>query len=53
MYIVGIDIGKNHHEASIDSFLIAEVIRFGQFTTTSMADENILAMWQLCRVTGW
>ena len=34
---------------SIDSFLIAEVIRFGQFTTTSMADENILAMWQLCR----
>ncbi|MBP3507603.1 MAG: IS110 family transposase [Lachnospiraceae bacterium] len=34
---------------SIDSFLIAEVIRFGQFTTTSMADENILALRQLCR----
>lgn len=34
---------------SIDSFLIAEVLRFGQFTTTSMADENILAMRQLCR----
>ena len=34
---------------SIDSFLIAEMIRFGQFTTTSMADENILAMRQLCR----
>ena len=34
---------------SIDSFLIAEVIRFGQFTTTSMADESILAMRQLCR----
>ena len=34
---------------SIDSFLIAEVIRFGQFTTISMADENILAMRQLCR----
>lgn len=34
---------------SIDSFLIAEVIRFGQFWTTSMADENILAMRQLCR----
>ena len=33
---------------SIDSFLIAEVIQFGQFTTTSMADENILAMRQLC-----
>ena len=34
---------------SIDSFLIAEVIRFGQFGTTSMAGENILAMRQLCR----
>lgn len=34
---------------SIDSFLITEVIRFGQFGTTSMADENILAMRQLCR----
>lgn len=34
---------------SKDSFLIAEVIRFGQFTTTSMADEDILAMRQLCR----
>ena len=34
---------------SIDSFLIAEVIRFGQFWTPSMADENILAMRQLCR----
>ena len=34
---------------SINSFLIAEVIRFGQFGTTSMADENILAMRQLCR----
>ena len=34
---------------SIDSFFIAEMIRFGQFGTTSMADENILAMRQLCR----
>ena len=34
---------------SIDSFLIAEVIRFGQLETTSIADENILAMRQLCR----
>ena len=34
---------------SIDSLLIAKVIRFGQFGTTSMADENILAMRQLCR----
>ena len=35
---------------SIDSFLIAEVIRFGQLGTTSMADENILAMRQICRI---
>lgn len=32
-----------------DSFLIAEVIRFGQFTSTALADENLLAMRQLCR----
>lgn len=32
-----------------DSFLIAEVIRFRQFATTSLADENLLAMRQLCR----
>ncbi len=34
---------------SKDSFLIAEVIRFGQFTTTALADENLLALRQLCR----
>lgn len=34
---------------SKDSFLIAEVIRFGQFTTTSMANEDILSLRQLCR----
>ena len=34
---------------SKDSFLIAEVIRFGQFTTTSLANENLLSMRQLCR----
>ena len=34
---------------SKDSFLIAEVIRFGKFTTTKLADENILSMRQLCR----
>ena len=34
---------------SKDSFLIAEVIRFGQFTTTTLADERLLAMRQLCR----
>lgn len=31
------------------SFLIAEVIRLGQFTTTTLADERLLAMCQLCR----
>ncbi len=34
---------------SKDSFLIAEVIRFGQFTTTALAYKNLLAMGQLCR----
>ena len=34
---------------SKDSFLIAQVIRFGQFSTTSLADENLLTMRQLCR----
>ena len=34
---------------SKDSFLIAEVIRFGQFTTTALADEKLLTMRQLCR----
>lgn len=34
---------------SKDSFLIAEVIRFGKFTTTKLADDDILSMRQLCR----
>lgn len=34
---------------SKDSFLIAQVIRFGQFTTTSLADEDLLSLRQLCR----
>ena len=34
---------------SKDSFLIAEVIRFGKFTTTKLTDEDILSMRQLCR----
>ena len=34
---------------SKDSFLIAEVIRFGQFTTTTLADDNLLSLQQLCR----
>ncbi|MBB6716822.1 IS110 family transposase [Clostridium gasigenes] len=32
-----------------DSFIIAEVIRFGRFTTTQLADEKLLSLRQLCR----
>jgi transposase len=32
-----------------DSFLIAETIRIGRFSTTELADEDILSMRQLCR----
>lgn len=32
-----------------DSFIIAEVIRFGRFTTTQLTDEKILSLKQLCR----
>lgn len=32
-----------------DSFIIAEIIRFGRFTDTQLADENTLALKQLCR----
>jgi transposase len=32
-----------------DSFLIAETIRIGRFSHTALADEDILAMRQLCR----
>lgn len=34
---------------SKDSFLIAETIRIGRFSTTALADEDILSMRQLCR----
>lgn len=32
-----------------DSFIIAEIIRFGRFTETQLADENTVALRQLCR----
>lgn len=32
-----------------DSFLIAETIRIGRFSSTELADEDILALRQLCR----
>lgn len=32
-----------------DSFIIAEVIRFGRFTTTQLADDKLLSLRQLCR----
>ena len=34
---------------SIDAFIIAEVIRFGRFTTTSLAEEDMLALRNLSR----
>ena len=32
-----------------DSFIIAEIIRFGRYTETQLSDENTLALRQLCR----
>ena len=32
-----------------DSFLIAETIRIGRFSSTALADEDVLSMRQLCR----
>ena len=34
---------------AIDSFIIAEVIRFGRFTTTQLAEDKLLSLRQLCR----
>jgi transposase len=34
---------------SIDSFTIAQIIRFGQFTSTTLSDESIIALRQLSR----
>lgn len=34
---------------SVDAFIIAEVIRFGRFSTTSLAEEDILALRNLSR----
>lgn len=34
---------------SKDSFIIAQIMRFGEFSTTSLADENIMALRQLSR----
>lgn len=36
-----------------DSFIIAEIIRFGRFTDTQLADENTLALKQLCRYRSY
>jgi len=41
-------IRKTKNDAK-DSFLIAETIRIGRFSTTELADEDILSMRQLCR----
>jgi len=34
---------------SKDSFVIAQIMRFGQFSTTALSDENIIALRQLSR----
>lgn len=34
---------------AIDAFIIAEIIRFGRFTTTSLAEEDMLALRNLSR----
>ena len=34
---------------SKDSFLIAQIMRFGQYASTSLADENVVALRQLSR----
>ncbi len=34
---------------SKDSFIIAQIMRFGEFSTTSLADEDIIALRQLSR----
>ncbi len=34
---------------SKDSFIIAQIMRFGEFSTTSLADEDIMALRQLTR----
>lgn len=34
---------------SKDSFVIAQIMRFGEFSTTSLSDENIMALRQLSR----
>lgn len=34
---------------SKDSFVIAQIMRFGQFSSTSLSDENIMALRQLSR----
>lgn len=34
---------------SKDSFLIAQIMRFGQYASTSLADENMVALRQLSR----
>jgi transposase len=40
---------RNQKTDSIDCFLIADVIRFGQFTETHLGDEGILALRNLAR----
>ena len=34
---------------SIDSFIVAQIMRFGQYSSTTLSDENIIALRQLSR----
>lgn len=34
---------------TVDSFIIAEIIRFDRYTTTKLADDKLLSLRQLCR----
>ncbi len=40
---------KSNKSDTIDSFIIAEIIRINRFTSTSMADDNTLALKELTR----
>ena len=46
MIIVGIDVAKND---SVHAFIISEVICFGRFSTTSLSEEDIIALRSLSR----
>ena len=44
---------KSNKSDTIDSFIIAEIIRINRFTSTSMADDNTLALRELSRFRSY